>query len=134
MGTASPLSARPRGDRRKAALTSAPTSATPAPIIDERDDGHKLAFDAPLFQDPRSGILSCSGSPLHLAQDSSGRLGRWPDGQRPRRLLRYDRTPEGVVPWGSAGPYFLRHGSGFVLWRTGRSRRRPSLAQRLRGQ
>src|ERR1700677_1533530 len=134
MGSVTPLSARRRGDRDKAVLTYAPTSARSAPILDERDDGHKLAFGASLFQDARSGTLSGSGSPLHLAQDDGGSVGPRSDGQRPRRLFRHDRTPEGGLSRGAAGPYFLGHGGGLVLWRTGRPRRRPALAQRLRAQ
>src|SRR5580704_1370380 len=134
METVSRLSTPSRGDWAKAALTNAPTSAVSAPILDERENGQKLAFGAPLFQDARFGILSHSGSPLHLAQDNGGSVGPRSDGQRPRRLFRDDRTPEGGVSRGAAGPYFLGHGSGLVLRRTGRPRRRPALAQRLRGQ
>ena len=51
------------------------TSAASAPVLDERDDGHKLAFDPPLFQDARCRPVSGSGSPLHLAQDDGGPVG-----------------------------------------------------------
>jgi hypothetical protein len=34
----------------KSVLTYAPTPAASAPILDERDNGHKLAFGASLLQ------------------------------------------------------------------------------------
>ena len=126
--------ARRGRERRTAVCTQASTPASPAGLIGGRDDGCDLAIGASLFQDARPRILPGSGSPLHLAQDRGGTVVDRSDGERPRRLFRHDRAPEGGVPRGAAGPDFLRHGGGFVLRRTGRSRRRPPLAQRLRGQ